>query len=262
MPESRLPIVAANWKMHKTLAEASQFLVEFLAIDPITYDADGEPRLEIAICPPATALASVIEICSSAGVGVFAQNMHQAPDGAYTGELSAEMLIDLGVRGVILGHSERRQYFAESDAALAAKLPAALGAGLVAILCVGESAEQRDAGQTEAVLRSQVEADLAAVGDADLGRIVIAYEPIWAIGTGRTASAVQADQACGYIRSLIAERNPAAAAAIRVSYGGSVKPENAVELLGREQIDGALVGGAALKASSFAAICAAATAGP
>jgi len=179
--------------------------------------------------------------------------MHEADSGAFTGEVSAAMLVELDVEAVVLGHSERRQYFGETDEALARKVPAALAAGLEPILCVGESEEARDSGQTEAVLEAQLQADLAAVEPVDLSRVVVAYEPIWAIGTGRTATPEQAQEACAFIRDVLRLRG-AAADEIRILYGGSVKPGNAAELLALEEIDGALVGGASLDAEDFAAI--------
>ena len=184
---------------------------------------------------------------------VAAQNMHEEEEGPYTGEVSAPMLRDAGAAGVILGHSERRQLFGETDEALARKVPAALAAGLEAILCVGESEEARDAGQTEAVLERQLQADLASVEGGALASVVIAYEPIWAIGTGRTATPEQAQEVCAYIRDLLRERG-AAADSVRILYGGSVKPANAAELMSQPDIDGALVGGASLDPSEFAAI--------
>jgi triosephosphate isomerase len=180
--------------------------------------------------------------------------MHEEADGAYTGEVSASMLLDVGVDGVILGHSERRQYFNETDAALAKKVPVALRAGLQPILCVGENEAQRDSDETEGVLTRQIEADLADVEDERLGDVVIAYEPIWAIGTGRTATTEQAQEACALIRGLIESRSSEAAAAIRILYGGSVKPGNAAELIALPDVDGALVGGASLEPGDFAAI--------
>ena len=174
--------------------------------------------------------------------------------GAFTGEISAPMLLDLGVDGVILGHSERRQYFGETDEALARKVPAALGAGLDPILCVGENESQRDSGQTDDVLTRQIEADLADVPVARLSEVVIAYEPIWAIGTGRTATPEQAEEAIALIRGLIEKRSAEAGAAIRILYGGSVNPDNASELISQADVDGALVGGASLDPADFAAI--------
>ena len=209
---------------------------------------------EVVICPPFTSLKTAVEHCFQSRVRVAAQNMHEADEGAFTGEISAPMLLDLGVEGVILGHSERRQYFNETDEALARKVPAALGAGLEPILCVGENESQRDADETEDVLTRQVQADLAEVPDARLSEVVIAYEPIWAIGTGRTATGEQAQEAIALIRGLIEERSPEAAAAIRILYGGSVKPDNAAELISQPDVDGALVGGASLDPGDFAAI--------
>jgi triosephosphate isomerase (TIM) len=249
MPE-RGTYLAANWKMHKTTDETEAFLGEFLP-------RVSETGPEVVVCPPFTSLKIAVELCLQSPVRVAAQNMHEEPEGAYTGEISAPMLQDLGVHGVILGHSERRQYFAETDDALARKVPAALGAGLEPILCIGENEAQRDADETEQVLTSQIEADLAEVPDARLSEVVIAYEPIWAIGTGRTATPDQAQEAIAFIRSLIDRRSDTAAVAIRILYGGSVKPGNAAELLSQPDVDGALVGGAALDPSDFAAIVAA-----
>jgi triosephosphate isomerase len=250
MPE-RTPYLAANWKMNKTGEETERFLGEFL---PMV----SEPGPEIVICPPFTSLKAALDLCSQSPVKVAAQNMHEEAEGAYTGEVSAPMLLDLGVDGVILGHSERREYFNETDEALARKVPAALGAGLEPILCVGENEAQRDADETEDVLTRQIQADLAEVPDARLSEVVIAYEPIWAIGTGRTATPEQAQEALALIRQLIASREPEGAEAIRILYGGSVKPDNAAELMGQPDVDGALVGGASLDPADFAAIVGAA----
>jgi triosephosphate isomerase (TIM) len=244
----RSPILAANWKMHKTTDETERFLAEFL---PRVPDSAGP---EVVICPPFTSLKTAVEHCFQSRVRVAAQNMHEADEGAFTGEISAPMLLDLGVEGVILGHSERRQHFGETDEALARKVPAALGAGLEPILCVGENEAQRDAGETEDVLTRQVQADLAEVPEARLSEVVIAYEPIWAIGTGRTATPEQAQEAIALIRGLIDARSDTAAAAIRILYGGSVKPDNAAELISQPDVDGALVGGASLDPADFAAI--------
>jgi triosephosphate isomerase (TIM) len=250
--DGRTPVVAANWKMNKTIEEAEAFLGEFLP-------AVGEPAaIEIVVCPGFPALKSVVELCVQSRVRIAAQNMHEEPAGAFTGEVSAPMLREVGVDRVVLGHSERRRYFAESDEALSRKVPAALDAGLGPILCVGETESQRDGGETEDLLRHQVEADLAAVGDERLADVVIAYEPVWAIGTGRTATPDQASEAIAFIRSLLEGRSGAAAERIRILYGGSVTPDNAPELLGRPEIDGALVGSASLDPQAFAAIVAAA----
>jgi triosephosphate isomerase (TIM) len=243
----RTPLLAANWKMNKTVEEAERFLEDFLANPP-----DGDA--EVVICPPYLSLGAAVARCTDTPVSVAAQNMHEEPGGAFTGEVSAPMLVELGVDGVILGHSERRQYFGESDEALARKVPAALRAGLQPILCVGENSSQRDADETEGVLTRQVEADLADVDEDRLADVVIAYEPIWAIGTGRTATPDQAQESIAVIRKLIESRSSEAAAAIRILYGGSVKPDNAAELLSQEDVDGALVGGASLDPGDFAAI--------
>ena len=249
---TRTPVIAANWKMHKTIEEAEAFLAEFLSR---TREAQAS---EIVICPPYLALKAVVELCVQTRIGVAAQNMHEEPQGAFTGEVSAPMLREVGVDGVVLGHSERRTYFAETDEALARKVPVALEAGLRPILCVGETEQQRNAEATEDVVRHQVEADLAGVAEERLAEVVIAYEPVWAIGTGRTATPEQATEAIGFIRSLISSRSDEAAGSIRVLYGGSVTPDNAVELLGRAEIDGALVGGASLDPMAFAQIVSAA----
>jgi triosephosphate isomerase (TIM) len=195
----------------------------------------------------------VVERRYGTAVKVAAQNMHEEGFGAFTGEVSASMLVELDVEAVVLGHSERRQYFGETDEALARKVPAALGAGLEPILCVGESEEARDAAQTEAVLERQLQADLAAVEGTKLGEVVIAYEPIWAIGTGRTATPEQAQEACAFIRDFLREGG-GPADRVRILYGGSVKPANAAELMAQPDIDGALVGGASLDPGDFAEI--------
>ena len=250
-PGDRRPFLAANWKMNKTVEEAESFLGSFLPNAP-------QGGADVVVCPPYLALKAAVEICAQSRVKVAAQNMHEAESGAYTGEVSAPMLREIAVDGVVLGHSERRQFFNETDEALARKLPAALGAGLEPILCVGESEQQRDAGETEAVLSRQLQADLDGVGAERLGEIVIAYEPVWAIGTGRTATPEQAQEAVLFIRDLLRERDEGAAERVRIVYGGSVKPDNAAELMGQPDIDGALVGGASLDPGDFAAIVAAA----
>jgi triosephosphate isomerase (TIM) len=251
----RKPLLAANWKMNKTRAEARAFMQELLpGADAIAAD------VEIVVCPPYTALETVIELARESPVLVGAQNMHAEDAGAYTGEVSAPMLVELGVDAVILGHSERRQYFAESDAALARKVPRALDAGFTPILCVGETEEERAAGETERKLRHQVQSDLAAVDAARLPDVVIAYEPIWAIGTGNNATPEQAQEAIAFVRALVRDRDADAAQRTRILYGGSVDPGNAQELLSRPDVDGALVGGASLHADRFLTIAAAARA--
>jgi triosephosphate isomerase (TIM) len=247
----RTPLVAANWKMHKTVAETEAFLDAFLPRVAELGDT------ELVVCPSYPSLAVAVASCAGSGVRVAAQNMHQESRGAFTGEVSAPMLSELGVDGVILGHSERRRLFAESDQALARKVPAALEAGLAPILCVGETEAERDANQTEAVLRRQLEADLAKAPDGRLAEVVIAYEPVWAIGTGRNATPQQAEEAIGFIRSLVADRGDAAGDAVRILYGGSVNPDNAPQILGPEGVDGALVGGASLDPGDFFRIAAA-----
>jgi triosephosphate isomerase len=250
MPD-RTPYLAANWKMNKTIEETEAFLGVFL---------DSAPRegADIVICPPYLALKSAVEHCSQGPVRVAAQNMHEDDSGAFTGEVSAPMLRELGVDGVILGHSERRQYFNETDEALARKVPAALAAGLEPILCVGETDAQREAKETETVLERQVTTDLDGVDAAELDRVVIAYEPVWAIGTGKTATAEQAQTSIAFIRGLVADRDEGSAERIRIVYGGSMKPANAAELLDEPDVDGGLVGGASLEPDDFAAIVAAA----
>jgi triosephosphate isomerase (TIM) len=251
-PGSRRPLIAGNWKMNKTNAEAAAFLDIFLP------EAGGRSDVEVALCPAYTALRTVAERTAESPVLVGSQNMHEKDSGAFTGEVSAPMLRELGVDAVILGHSERRQFFAESDAALQRKVPVALDAGLLPILCVGETEEEREAGQTERKLRHQVQTDLADVEEERLARITIAYEPIWAIGTGNTATPEQAQDAIAFVRALLGDRSRTAAASIPILYGGSVNAGNAAELLGQPDIDGALVGGASLDPAEFAAIIAAA----
>jgi triosephosphate isomerase len=242
----RTPYLAANWKMNKTVAEAAEFVDALLPRIAAT-------QTDVVICPPFTALHEVVERSRGSAVRVAAQNMHEEPDGAFTGEISAAMLVELDVEAVVLGHSERRQFFNETDEALARKLPAALAAGLEPILCIGESEEARDGGETEAVLERQLRADLEAVESVDLERIVFAYEPIWAIGTGRTATPEQAQEVSAFIRDVLRMRG-ATVDRVRILYGGSVKPGNAAELLALPDVDGALVGGASLDPGDFATI--------
>jgi triosephosphate isomerase len=251
MPERR-PLVAANWKMHKPRGETAAFLDDFLP------RAARVEQVDVVVCPSFTSLGAAVERCRETPVRVAAQNMHAAAGGAFTGEVSAAMLVDAGVESVVLGHSERRAMFCETDEALAGKVPAALEAGLTPILCVGETENERDADEMEDVLRTQVAADLERVAADRLADVVIAYEPVWAIGTGRTATPDQAEEAIALIRGLIAARDGGAAAAIRIVYGGSVKPDNAAELFARDGIDGGLVGGASLDPGDFAEIAAAA----
>ena len=250
----RTPFIAGNWKMHKTVGEAEEFIAALLP------RVSSVQAVDVAVCPPYLDLQPLVDSTRGSRVQVYAQNMHQADHGAFTGEVSAQMLVEIGVHGVILGHSERRELFGETDRALQLKVPAALAAGLVPILCVGETEEEREAGDTERKLRHQVQEDLARLETEQLGDVVIAYEPIWAIGTGRVATPEQAQEAIAFIRALVADRSREQAERTRVLYGGSVKGENCPELLCLPDIDGALVGGASLDAEGFAAIVDAAAA--
>jgi triosephosphate isomerase (TIM) len=226
-------LIAGNWKMYKGPRETRQFCSSFSAPEGV----------EAVLCPPFVSLQTAVD----SGQAVFAQNVHWAAEGAYTGEVSAAMLLELGVEGAIVGHSERRQFFGETDEMVARRTAAALDAGLRVIACVGESLEERESGQMQLVLRVQVEAIRDAAGVHD--RLVVAYEPVWAIGTGQTATPDQAREAHAFVKSLLD---------VPVLYGGSVKPENAEELLSQKGVDGALVGGASLDVESFTAICRAA----
>jgi triosephosphate isomerase (TIM) len=250
----RRPYIAGNWKMWGTRAQASEYCERLLEILP---DESRRPA-DVGLCVPFTALDLCVERLRGSGVLVAAQNMHQAEDGAYTGEVSAAMLTELGVDAVVLGHSERREYNCEVDRALQEKVPAALAAGLQPILCVGESEEERERGETERKLRHQVQEALDKVEADRLADVVIAYEPIWAIGTGRVATPDQAQEAIAFVRALVGDRSNPAADRVRVLYGGSVKPDNAGEILAEPDIDGALVGGASLDPDGFARIVAAA----
>jgi triosephosphate isomerase (TIM) len=244
----RTPLIAGNWKMHKTIAEAEEYIQGLL---PRVSTADG---VDVGLCVPFTDLQAMVDSARGSRVEIYAQNMHQAPSGAFTGEISAPMLTELDVHGVVLGHSERREYYNETDRALSEKVPAALDAGLKPILCVGETEEERDNGDTERKLRHQVQEDLEKVETERLGDVVIAYEPIWAIGTGRVATADQAQEAIAFVRALVADRDAEQAQRTRILYGGSVKPDNAAELLALPDVDGALVGGASLQVDDFVAI--------
>jgi triosephosphate isomerase len=247
----RTPMIAGNWKLNKTIEEAEQFIQALL---PLVSSVDG---VDLAICPTFTALQAMVDSARGSRVAVYAQNMHQAASGAFTGEVSAAMLSEIDVQGVILGHSERREYFGETDKALAQKVPAALAAGLQPVLCVGETEEERERGDTQRKLRHQVQEGLARVETDRLGEMVIAYEPIWAIGTGQVATPEQAQEAIAFVRALVADRSREQAVRTRILYGGSAKAENAAELMALPDVDGALVGGASLDAKSFAAIVAA-----
>ncbi len=245
---TRIPFIAGNWKMHKTVQEAEDYIQGLL---PRVYAADG---VDVAICVPFTALQAMVDSTRGSRVEVFAQNMHEADHGAYTGEISAPMLTEIDVHGVVLGHSERREHCNETDKALAAKVLKALDAGLKPILCVGETEEERERGDTERKLRHQVQEGLERLTEEQIAEVTIAYEPIWAIGTGKVATPDQAQDAIAFIRALVADKAPVAAPLTRVLYGGSVDPDGAPELLALPDVDGALVGGASLEPESFARI--------
>ncbi|HMJ02116.1 MAG TPA: triose-phosphate isomerase, partial [Conexibacter sp.] len=221
---TRRPLIAGNWKLHKTVAEAEAFIAALL---PRVATADA---VDVAICPSFLALGAMVDSTRGSRVEVYAQNMHYEDSGAFTGEVSPAMLAELDVHGAVLGHSERRELFGETDRALQLKVPKALETGLKPILCVGETEVEREAGDTERKLRGQIQDDLAKVDDAQLGDVVIAYEPIWAIGTGKVATPEQAQDAIAFIRALIADKAPDAAPLARVLYGGSVSPDSAAEL--------------------------------
>ena len=244
----RKAIVAGNWKMNNDRNAAKKLITE---LNPLVKDA----ACEVVLCVPYTNLETALSLCEGTNMHVGAENCHWAKSGAFTGEISAEMLAEMGVEYVIIGHSERRQYFGETDQTVQARVRAALDAGLKVILCVGEVLEQREQGITEEVVALQTKVALGGLSKEELSRIVIAYEPVWAIGTGKTATADQAEEVCAFIRSVVAKLySKAAADALTIQYGGSMKPGNAKELLSKEDVDGGLIGGAALVASDFAAI--------
>ena len=245
---SRTPFVAGNWKMNKTVEEAEAFIGALL---PLVSSAEG---VDVAICPPFTALQAMIDSARGSRVGVYAQNMHEEDDGAFTGEVSAPMLAELDIGGVLLGHSERRTHFGETDAALQQKVVRALEAGFAPMLCVGETEDERESGDTERKLRHQVLEALEQVPVERLPDLTIAYEPIWAIGSGKVATKEIAQEAVGFIRALVAHFDKEAAEQVRVLYGGSVKPDNAEELMAQPDVDGFLVGGASLDVEVFATI--------
>ena len=249
----RKAIIAGNWKMNKTPKEAKELLT---AIAPLVADAD----CEVIACVPYVDLATAIEATAGTNVKIGAENCHWAASGAFTGEISTGMLKEIGVEYVVLGHSERRQYFGETDATVNARTRAALDAGMTAIVCVGETLDQREAGVTESLVREQTTKALEGVTAEELDRIIIAYEPVWAIGTGKTATAAQANEVCKIIRDLIGELYSAEEAdKMVIQYGGSMNDGNAVELLDQPDVDGGLIGGASLVATKFAAIVAAAS---
>lgn len=245
----RTPLIAGNWKMHKTAAEAGDFVREFLPL------VSGVTAVEIVLAPAFPAIRAVADRVRGSRVGVASQNVHFAADGAYTGEVSPAMIKEAGATYAIIGHSERRQYFAETDESVSRKVRAALEAALVPIMCLGETLQEREAGRTFDVVSRQLRGGLAGVQAPAAPTVVVAYEPVWAIGTGRTASPAQAREVHAFLRKKLSETwGPGAAAAVRIIYGGSVKPDNVDELMAQPDIDGALVGGASLRADSFANI--------
>lgn len=250
---SRRTIIAGNWKMNTRQQSALALVKELLAGLP------AECHTDVVLCPPHTYLAPVGDALAGSPINLGGQNLHAADDGAFTGEVNAAMLTDVGCNYVILGHSERRQYFGETDAIVAEKLQAALAGNLVPIVCVGETLQQRQDNQTDAVVAEQVRQSLAGLDETRAAGIIIAYEPVWAIGTGLTATPEQAEAVHAMIRQQLAQLfSRDIADQIRIQYGGSVKADNAQQLLGQPNIDGALVGGASLKAADFLAIIAAA----
>jgi triosephosphate isomerase len=252
----RRPIIAANWKMHLTHLEAIQ------TVQKLSYllDQGDTDRVEVVICPPFTALRTVETLIQSDRLpfGLGAQNVHWESAGAFTGEVSPPMLAALRVAYVIVGHSERRQLFDETDETVNEKVRAVVAAGMAPILCVGETLQERDVGATEDRVAGQIRAGLRGLGEADAANLVVAYEPIWAIGTGRVATPDQAQEAIAFVRALVGDRSKDAAERTRVLYGGSVKPDNAPETMAQPDVDGALVGGASLDPKGFAEIVAAA----
>jgi len=245
----RKKLIAANWKMHKTPSGAHAFVNDFLPL------VAGHERDEIVLCAPYVDLAVTVEAVKGSAVFVGAQNVHWAKEGAFTGEISAHMLEAVGVTHVIIGHSERRQYFAETDDTVNRRLEMALDAGLTPIVCVGEVLEERESGLTDDVLRRQCTRAFSGISAKKAAKMTVAYEPVWAIGTGKTATTQQAQDAHAFIRAQLAKMfDEATAKKVRIQYGGSVKPNNAKELMGQPDVDGALVGGAALEARSFADI--------
>ncbi|MBI5903933.1 MAG: triose-phosphate isomerase [Deltaproteobacteria bacterium] len=244
----RVPVIAGNWKMFKTAGESEGFVRAFL---PLVAGVSG---VEIVIAPPFPSIAAVAGLTRGTAVGVASQNVHFENEGAFTGEVSPRMVADAGATHCIVGHSERRQYFAETDDSVNRKVRAAMAAGLTPIVCLGETLAERESGKTFDVVLRQLRGALKDIPAADASKIVVAYEPVWAIGTGKTASPAQAQEVHAFLRRSLAELWGAAAASVRLLYGGSVKPDNIAELMAKEDIDGALVGGASLSPESFARI--------
>ena len=242
--------IAGNWKMNPATSAEARALAE-----AVKGGVGDETRVRVALCPPSVFLHAIDDVLVGSPIGLGGQNMHAKPDGAYTGELSGSMLVDAGCTHVILGHSERRHGMGETDAMVNLKLVAALAVKLIPIVCIGETLEERESGRTESVVGTQLDGSLAGIDPEAIAGVVLAYEPVWAIGTGKTASPDQAQDVHRFIRGRLTERfGPAIAGRVVVQYGGSVKPDNAADLLARPDIDGALVGGASLKASDFLGI--------
>jgi triosephosphate isomerase len=250
---NRRTVIAGNWKMNKTATETTALIEQLI---PAVAGAD----CDVVICTPYTSLCTAVALCKGTNIHVGAENVHFEKSGAYTGEISADMLVDLGVEYVITGHSERRQYFAETDETVNKRTRAALAAGLTAIVCVGESLTQREQGVTEELVRLQTKIALKDITAEEMHRVIIAYEPVWAIGTGRTATADQAEEVCAAIRNVVGELyGEAVAKATTIQYGGSMNAQNADELLSKPDVDGGLIGGASLNAEAFGAIVKAAS---
>jgi len=244
----RVPVIAGNWKMYKTAGEAAAFVRAFL---PLVSSVRG---VEIVLAPPYPSIAAVAELVRGSGIGVASQNVHFADEGAFTGEVSPRMVADAGATHCIVGHSERRQYYAENDDAVNRKVRATLAAGLTPILCVGETLPEREGGKTFDVVGRQLAGGLKEIAAADGPRVVVAYEPVWAIGTGKTATPAQAQEVHAFLRGRLNGLWGGAADSVRILYGGSVKPDNIAALMANRDIDGALVGGASLSPDSFAKI--------
>ena len=252
---NRRPLIAGNWKMNLNRAQSVELA------DGLVRQTGASTHVDLVVCPPSVYLDAVGQSVTGSGVALGAQDMYHEAEGAFTGEIGAAMLLDLGCSYVILGHSERRHILGETDQAIRRKVTAALQAGLVPIVCLGETLQQRESGLTGAVIQEQFDGSLGGISREDMARVVIAYEPVWAIGTGKVATPDQAEAVHADLRTILQSRyNAELAAAVRIQYGGSVKPQNAAELLGQQNVDGALVGGASLKLESFLKIAAAAAA--
>ncbi len=245
---ARKAIIAGNWKMNNTIADTVALVSDLI---PLVKGA----KCDVVICTPYTDLAAAVEAVKGTNIHVGAQNVHWAEKGAFTGEISAKMLVELGVEYVILGHSERRQYFGEADATVNSRLKAALAAGLKPIVCVGETLDQREKNRTKSVIRKQINGAFADISEEDMLKTIIAYEPVWAIGTGKTATSEQAEETIKAIRSMVAKLyGRKVANKVRIQYGGSMNPKNVAELMAQPNIDGGLIGGASLKAVDFSQV--------